>query len=187
MDPESKTFLDRGGQATHPQVRVGGQQGVAIRQDHVGQLVGPPRTRFGRHQRGDPAGGPGGLRLVKRRAREPKPLRGRGDRHPVLRHPAEHLVLDLHHIPGVEERGVLLKQGVGDPVGVGMAGVRLAQPGLLVVGQCGLPPPLEVLIRLYRQERPCQASPAESMLRCYFHITVSPMGFGAESIAAAPA
>ena len=72
--------------------------------DHLaGELVRPPRAWPRRDQRRQPAGVHRGGRLVVRRPGEPERRRRPAHRLALGPHPAHHLVLDLHQVPGVEE------------------------------------------------------------------------------------
>ena len=53
-------------------------------------------------------------------------VRGTGHGPAVAVNPAQHLVLHLHKIVGVEEGG-FLEQGIADPLGLGIEGVVVSQ------------------------------------------------------------
>ena len=91
--------------------------------------MGAVRPAFPRHEAGDPPLLEGDLRLIERRARDPKRV-GRSRHGFALDvHLAEHFVLHLHEIPPIE-KVVRRKQRILDGLGtrmkraVGAQGVR---------------------------------------------------------------
>lgn len=83
------------------------------RHNLAGQLVAALRTAFERNQAEESFLLKGCLRLIKRRARKSEGVGGLADGSFVDVNLAQHLVLDLHEIVGIEEVAVL-EQRIGD-------------------------------------------------------------------------
>ena len=82
-------------------------------QDLVGQFVRLRRAPFVGHQAGDPMFLEGFQRLIEGGPGETESRRGASYRMALALHAAQHLVLDLDQISGIEE-AALDKQGIGD-------------------------------------------------------------------------
>ena len=93
---------------------------ASTKAEHVGaQLVRASRPALLRQQAGQAGLRKRGLRLIKGRTRKAEGLGGRGDGRAIDLDAAQHLVLDLHGIPSVEE-GLLIEEGIPHGVRVRM-------------------------------------------------------------------
>ena len=111
--------------------RAGGRLGALLldeRQDLVGALVRAFRPPWAGQQPWQPGRRESRLGRIERLAADPKDGRHLGDRPPLDPMPTEHLVLDLHAIPPIEERWA--REGlVLDGVGTRMERARGAERG----------------------------------------------------------
>ena len=106
------------------------------RQDLVGALVRAFRPPWPGKQPRQPGPREGRLGGIKRLAADPKSGRHLGHRTPLDPMPTKHLVLDLHAIPPIEERGA--REGlVPDGVGTRMEGAGSAERGDLRILRAG--------------------------------------------------
>jgi hypothetical protein len=101
------------------------------------ELVGPSGPAFFRHQTPEAVLSELALDHVEMTPREAE-IPGRlGNRSPFFLHTAQHLVLDLNQVFAIEE-GVLLKQPVRNPLGMGIQGAGvLEQLSFLADGWIG--------------------------------------------------
>ena len=126
MDLHAEAFPDQLRQFLGPQRRLGCSRLLDKFHDLGSQLVRPAWPSFLRDQAGEASLLEGRLCLVKRRAGETE--RGGGLAHRILFHfdAAQHLVLDLEQVPGIEEF-VVLEQPGRDRLGMGVEGSLLSQ------------------------------------------------------------
>ena len=103
MNGEPEAIVNPGEQRAHGERRIRRALGRHKFQHGLGDFVGAVRPAFPRHEAGDPLRVKDGLGLIERRPRTAKRL-GR-PRHglAVHVHPAQHFVLHLHEVPGIEE------------------------------------------------------------------------------------
>lgn len=119
MHVEPKAIVNPRQQRPHTERRILGAQRRDKGHHRVVEFVGAVRPAFPRHEAGDAPLFEGGLRLIERRARDPKRV-GRARHGCALDiHLAEHFVPHLHEIPPIE-KVVRRKQRILDRLGARM-------------------------------------------------------------------
>ena len=134
MNREAEPIPGARGQVLGAKRGIVRQPGVDRLEDFVGELVPSVRAALPGQKTGQPLAPEGGLGLVEGGSGDPKSGTCAGHRMPVHVDAADHLVLHLGEIAGIEER-IGLKGRVCDLLGVGVQGSVFAQGlDLLVVG-----------------------------------------------------
>jgi len=103
MNLRPETLLDQTHQFCYANVRLQLACFGNEVHDFVGQLVSLFGAPLVRDQSGQPTLFEGGQSLIERRPRKAESRRGAGNRMAFALHAAQHLVLDLDEIPGIEE------------------------------------------------------------------------------------
>jgi hypothetical protein len=116
MDLVPKTLLDQAHQFRRSHRRIFLACLDDEGQDLVGQLMRLRGAALVGNEAGEPALLESGLRLIERGPGEAESRRGASHRMALALHAAQHLVLDLDEISGIE-KAVLGKQRVGDFAG----------------------------------------------------------------------
>jgi len=100
---ETKAVVNPWQQRAHRERRVVRALRRHKGQHGIGDFVGPMRPAFPGHESRDSLRLEGGLRLIERRPREAEHVGRSRDGLALYVHSAQHFVLHLHEIPGVEE------------------------------------------------------------------------------------
>lgn len=134
VNGEAETGSDALGKSCGPQGRIGEQFLAHEGHDGIVHFVSAARATLGRKKTRQAGPLENRSCLVDRGPRKSEILGRAANRLSVHAHASEQLVLDLDQVVRVEET-ILLKEFVGDPLGVGMKGAEVAQGLAFAIGR----------------------------------------------------